>query len=410
MMESKKVRNKRELISIREYAEKNNSSIIEEWEEELNNSIGITLDNTSYSSHKKAYFKCKYCNEISLCNIPDRTLKNSRCGKCANANQTSYPEQLIYHILKEMCEDTKTQFKLDGYKYDICIDNLNLCIEYNSYWTHTNRRKNYDLLKKEVAIKNGYRIVIIDDSLSYNGVEYNEIEDTYLYREGSNKLEYLYKICLDILKYYNISKPISNERLLEINQEAKEQSLNRLNSRVSLLDKVPEITKQWAYDLNGNIRPEDVTYGSNKKYWFRCEKGHTYEAKPKHKSQPNPTGCKICHDTRTRKSPLLMEVYPELAIEYSTNNERDLSEITYGYKQKVKWICPNCGYEFWNSVNSRTYDKTGCKHCGYNWFKLKIGEKQNLKLGFLDKSESIMKKIESFKEDRRNGSNNTNNV
>ena len=203
--------------------------------------------------------------------------------------------------------------------------------------------------------------------------------------------------------------------MIEINQEAKEQSLNRLNSGTSLLDKVPDITKQWAYDLNGNIRPEDVTYGSHKKYWFRCEKGHVYEAAPKYKSSKNPTGCKICHDQRTRNSPLLMEIYPELAMEYDNSNSRPLREITYGYKQEVKWVCPNCGYKFITSVNSRTYGKYGCKQCGYNWFKFKNSQEQKIKYGYNFSIDKIKQLFNIFiskikPEDRENGSNNSNNV
>ena len=31
-------------------------------------------------------------------------------------------------------------------------------------------------------------------------------------------------------------------------------------------------SKFWNYELNGNIKPSDLTYGSNKKCWFKCEK------------------------------------------------------------------------------------------------------------------------------------------
>jgi hypothetical protein len=34
----------------------------------------------------------------------------------------------------------------------------------------------------------------------------------------------------------------------------------------------PEIAKEWHPTLNGKLRPEDVTYASNKKIWWLCKK------------------------------------------------------------------------------------------------------------------------------------------
>ena len=40
----------------------------------------------------------------------------------------------------------------------------------------------------------------------------------------------------------------------------------------------PELAAQWDYDKNGNLHPEDFTGGSNKKVWWRCALGHSWEA------------------------------------------------------------------------------------------------------------------------------------
>lgn len=357
-----------------------NKDILDEWDYNKNiNELGLSIDKVHYSSHKKAYFKCKYCGEVSLCNISDRTLKRSRCGKCANANQTSYPEQLIYNICKEIESTSISQYELDGYKYDIGIEKLKLCIEYNSFWTHGHYGNGTETKKKDICDNNGFTLITICDSSDTNEILYDNINLIYYYKESSNKLINLYKICKSIFYSYGYNINISNNRLYEIDSIAKNKSLNRKDVAVSLLDKVPNIIYEWDYEKNNGVKPEEVTYGSTVKYWFKCSKGHSYLAAPKHKSSKNPTGCKRCQDTRVRKSKKLVTDYPSLAIEYDLDNEIDIHNITYGYTSSVRWTCPNCGYKFSTSPNSRTYGKYGCKRCGYNWYKLINREPQKIK-------------------------------
>ena len=69
----------------------------------------------------------------------------------------------------------------------------------------------------------------------------------------------------------------------------------------------PQLAVEWNYRKNGNLTPEVITAGSNKKVWWICEKGHEWEAfvysrkagcgcpicakeKLKHKSQINANG------------------------------------------------------------------------------------------------------------------------
>lgn len=38
---------------------------------------------------------------------------------------------------------------------------------------------------------------------------------------------------------------------------------------VSLAEARPDLAKEWNYEKNGDLRPEDVSYGSNKKVWWK---------------------------------------------------------------------------------------------------------------------------------------------
>ena len=40
----------------------------------------------------------------------------------------------------------------------------------------------------------------------------------------------------------------------------------------------PALLKEWDFDKNKTITPYDVSKGSNKKVWWKCEKGHEWES------------------------------------------------------------------------------------------------------------------------------------
>ena len=46
-------------------------------------------------------------------------------------------------------------------------------------------------------------------------------------------------------------------------------------NRLSIVNS--ELCKEWDYDKNGDLTPDNVSYGSNKKVWWKCKKGHEWE-------------------------------------------------------------------------------------------------------------------------------------
>ena len=65
----------------------------------------------------------------------------------------------------------------------------------------------------------------------------------------------------------------------------------------SLAAKFPDIAKEWHPTKNGSKSPEDFTYGSGKKVWWQCEKGHQWKVSINYrtnKSNAKNGSCKIC--------------------------------------------------------------------------------------------------------------------
>lgn len=74
----------------------------------------------------------------------------------------------------------------------------------------------------------------------------------------------------------------------------------------------PKISKEWDYTKN-SITPRDITYGSHKKAWWICEKGHSYSASIYHRTK-NMSGCPICKTSKGER--IIKEYLDENDIEY----------------------------------------------------------------------------------------------
>jgi len=51
------------------------------------------------------------------------------------------------------------------------------------------------------------------------------------------------------------------------------------------LSSYPELVKEWHPTKNGNLTPEQVTFGSDKKVWWKCSKEQSHEWKAQIKNR-----------------------------------------------------------------------------------------------------------------------------
>ena len=56
----------------------------------------------------------------------------------------------------------------------------------------------------------------------------------------------------------------------------------------------PELVDQWYSPLNNPVTPNDVTSGSNKKFWWICSEGHVWQTTVFCRTKKKPTGCPVC--------------------------------------------------------------------------------------------------------------------
>ena len=74
--------------------------------------------------------------------------------------------------------------------------------------------------------------------------------------------------------------------------------------------KFPSIAKEWHPIKNGSTKPSDVMPGTDKKYWWLCEKGHEYQATPDKRTGKDKTGCPYCtHQTSSQEMRIMAELH-----------------------------------------------------------------------------------------------------
>ena len=131
-----------------------------------------------------------------------------------------------------------------------------------------------------------------------------------------------------------------------------------------LLTTHPQLSKEWHPTLNRDLLPSDVSAGSGKKVFWRCQKcGYEWAATINNRA--NGRNCPCCSNKVVVKGVNdLATTHPEIAKEWyqSENGVLTPSDVTYGSGKKVKWICPK-GHIYSASILHRTSGGTNCPIC-----------------------------------------------
>jgi len=135
----------------------------------------------------------------------------------------------------------------------------------------------------------------------------------------------------------------------------------------NLLVLFPDVAKEWHPTKNGDLTPKDFTFGSGKKVWWKCNKGHEYLSGIVRRTRKGMLGgCPYCSGSQVGEDNNLLVLFPDVAKEWHPTKNGDLipKEVTYGSRKKVWWLCPK-GHNYKSSIANRTNKKnpTGCPGC-----------------------------------------------
>ena len=227
-------------------------------------------DEVTSSSHEEVLWECEF-GHIWIASVKSRT-EGTGCPICNNGS-ISIKEKTVLYYLQQVFKDVIGNYYPDwakGKEIDIYIPSIDLSIEYDGAHWHTD--ENRDKEKDSILLEAKKKIIRIREfglpKLKDNSICY------YLGKSEplDNAIIWLFKYIND---NYHLKIPIdidSNRDSTEINQlvtcTKKENSLAVTH---------PEIAKEWDYEKNGSLRPEHVTYGSNRPVYWKCRNcGESY--------------------------------------------------------------------------------------------------------------------------------------
>ena len=125
-----------------------------------------------------------------------------------------------------------------------------------------------------------------------------------------------------------------------------------------------QLMAEWNWEKNNelNFAPNTLTLGSGKKVWWKCGKGHEWQARID--SRNNGNGCPYCSGLFAVKGENdLQTVNPTLAKEwnYEKNNGLTPEDVLSNSNKKVWWKCRK-EHEWQATIDSRNTG-IGCPYC-----------------------------------------------
>ena len=123
----------------------------------------------------------------------------------------------------------------------------------------------------------------------------------------------------------------------------------------------PAIAAQWDEEKNGALHPSNVTAGSNRRVWWRCEKGHSYRAVIAQRVQRG-DGCPYCANRKVlpgfndlaTAAPLVAKQWHE-----TLNGALTPEMVTAGSQKKAWWQC-----SYGHVWKAAIYSRAGVQQCG----------------------------------------------
>ncbi len=351
-----------------------NPELIKEWDFVKNK---LKPNEVSKGSGIKVWWLCPAGHSYKAI-ISNRCKPNpTNCPICSKELQTSFPEQAVYYYIKKNFPTAiNGDKKTIGKELDIYIPELGVAVEYDgANWHQGNEEK--ELQKNNRCKENNIRLIRIrEHGLSdYDGC-------ICLFRENNDSNEDLSIIIDKLLKMIDVVKEdvnVDRDRF-----KIYDTYINTKRNK-SLESRFPELAKEWNFNKNGNLLPSMFPPNSNKKVWWKCSKGHEWEAVVSSRAQGRK--CPYCTNNKILVGYNdLATTHPELVKEWDfTKNKLKPSEVSKGSEKKIWWICSK-GHSYQTSVMNRS-SGTGCPYCGReSTSKSKCKKVINMDLGIVYES------------------------
>ena len=357
-----------------------NPKLAAEWHPTRNKDLHPT-DVTAHSN-KKVWWLCPVCGHEWEATIEHRSYGRG-CPKCGRRTTA---QKLTKKNLIEGVNDLKTLFPEIAAEWDHDKNN-DLPSDYSPFsmrkkWWICSRGHSFEqAIASRTSQKQGCPYCASTKVLAgFNDLEtlYPEIAAQWDYEKNDRKPSEVlsksnykaYWICRNGHSYRTaVSERTTSKNMDYCPYCSGKKVLKGFNDLATVR---PELAAQWDYELNGELKPTDVAEFSMKKAWWRCDKGHSWSATIAGRSSGN--NCPYCSNVALLKGfNDVATLFPEVAKEWSEDNEKGPDEYIAGSHARVKWKCSRCGYEWRTVIKERTYSGTGCPRCTH-YFKTSAPE------------------------------------
>ncbi|MBO5286035.1 MAG: hypothetical protein J6B16_03975 [Clostridia bacterium] len=337
---------KKVLVGINDLATVN-PQLAKEWNYEKNGNSKPEV--VTAGSGKKVWWRCSKGHEWQS-TIAHRN--NGRgCPVCSLDKTTSLPEYAILYYLEKNGLKAIHLYKEKGYELDIYIPSKKIAIEYDGNLWHKNKAKK-DLDKNLNCKRDGIQLYRIREGLPV----LNDTSIDFVIDKNQKELSNVIKKILSIILETNVDVDLKRDAIEIENLREYSEKAN------SLLVLNPELAKEWNYEKNGNLKPENFLPNSNKKVWWRCSENHEWEETIINRN--NGDGCPYCSGHKVLAGfNDLATVNPKLAKEwnYEKNGNSKPEGVTANSNKKVWWRCSK-GHEWQSTVANRNNGR-GCPVC-----------------------------------------------
>ncbi len=180
---------------------------------------------------------------------------------------------------------------------EIYIEKINLAIEYDGIYRHnTDKKIQMDKEKEEILKSNKVNFLRIKETINKttpvsikNNVIFYNLESSYknvdiMINTIINYIQKKFKMTTSI-------EPNIKNDFISISKQYL--SLIKENSIASYSKK---LLKEWDYEKNQGISPFLISRGSGKKFWWRCQKNHSWQDSVLHRKHGR--GCPYCSGRR----------------------------------------------------------------------------------------------------------------
>lgn len=337
----------------------NRPDVADEWDYEKNGNL--RPEEFTLHSGKRVGWKCAVCGHRWPASIDSRTREDNPrgCPKCSKYQRTSFPEQAIYYYIKKHFPDAVNGYSeiFEGsMELDIYIPSVNMGIEYDGARWHRSSAYEKEKRKYDICRKNGIRLIrIVESEEQYE----RQCADCYILLH-QNEIDGAIIHLLSLLTGNSCFYINTKEDRLDILSSYK----NKIPDN-SLSAKYPKIAKEWDYEQNGGLSPDNIAGRSREEVSWKCEKGHTWKAMICNRTRKNDTGCPYCSGRYAIPGETdLQTLFPEIASQWDyEKNDKLPSDVRPQCGDNVYWKCKH-GYEWQAIIQNRTKHGTICpRHC-----------------------------------------------